>query len=115
MVPLEPTLSSQPSTRLELPPMPARAVLGIPLALTDYTGTLDWIDVAVTAGHRGYLCVAATHTVVACSEDKELRRAVLVAAFTVPDGQPLVWALNALGHRLRDRVYGPELMDRACA
>jgi N-acetylglucosaminyldiphosphoundecaprenol N-acetyl-beta-D-mannosaminyltransferase len=33
----------------------------------------------------------------------------------VPDGQPLVWALNALGHRLSDRVYGPELMERACA
>jgi N-acetylglucosaminyldiphosphoundecaprenol N-acetyl-beta-D-mannosaminyltransferase len=27
---------------------------------------------------------------------------------------PLVWALNLLGHSLRDRVYGPELMTRAC-
>jgi N-acetylglucosaminyldiphosphoundecaprenol N-acetyl-beta-D-mannosaminyltransferase len=26
----------------------------------------------------------------------------------------LVWALNALGHRLDGRVYGPELMARAC-
>jgi N-acetylglucosaminyldiphosphoundecaprenol N-acetyl-beta-D-mannosaminyltransferase len=25
-----------------------------------------------------------------------------------------VWALNALGHRLRDRVYGPDLMALAC-
>ena len=40
---------------------------------------------------------------------------MLGADFTVPDGQPLVWALAALGHRLQDRVYGPELMDRACA
>ena len=40
---------------------------------------------------------------------------VLGATFTVPDGQPLVWALNALGAGLSDRVYGPELMDRACA
>jgi N-acetylglucosaminyldiphosphoundecaprenol N-acetyl-beta-D-mannosaminyltransferase len=39
---------------------------------------------------------------------------VLGADFTVPDGQPLVWALNLLGHRLGDRVYGPDLMDRAC-
>ena len=51
----------------------------------------------------------------ACQEDPELRAAVLGASFTVPDGQPLVWALNALGHQLPDRVYGPELMDRACA
>ena len=35
---------------------------------------------------------------------------------TVPDGQPLVWALRALGRSdgLEDRVYGPELMARAC-
>ena len=33
----------------------------------------------------------------------------------MPDGQPLVWALNLLGHRLKDRVYGPDLMDKACA
>jgi len=90
-------------------------VLGVPLALTDYEHTLDWIDTAVANRHRGYICVAATHTVVACQEDPKLRAAVLGADFTVPDGQPLVWALNALGHRLRDRVYGPDLMDKACA
>ena len=89
-------------------------VLGVPLALTDYTRTLDWIDAAIAAGSREYICVAATHTVVACGEDDELRGAVLGSSFTVPDGQPLIWALRALGHELGDRVYGPELMARAC-
>jgi N-acetylglucosaminyldiphosphoundecaprenol N-acetyl-beta-D-mannosaminyltransferase len=32
----------------------------------------------------------------------------------VPDGQPLVWAMNALGHDLSSRVYGPDLMARYC-
>jgi N-acetylglucosaminyldiphosphoundecaprenol N-acetyl-beta-D-mannosaminyltransferase len=95
--------------------MPAQPVLGVPLALTDYAGTLDWMDAAIDSGHRGYVCVAATHTVVACQDDADLRDAVLHADFTVPDGQPLVWALNALGHDLGDRVYGPTLMDLACA
>jgi len=96
-------------------PMHAVPVLGIPLALTDYEATLDWIDAAVAHGHRGYVCVAAVHTVMACQDDPALRAAVLAADFTVPDGQPLVWALRALGHPLPDRVYGPELLDRACA
>jgi N-acetylglucosaminyldiphosphoundecaprenol N-acetyl-beta-D-mannosaminyltransferase len=91
------------------------AVLGVPLAITDYERTLDWMDASAEAGHRGYVCVAATHTVVACSEDAELRAAVLGSDFTVPDGQPLVWALRLLGQRLGDRVYGPDLMDAACA
>jgi N-acetylglucosaminyldiphosphoundecaprenol N-acetyl-beta-D-mannosaminyltransferase len=95
--------------------MPAQELLGIELALTDYAGTLDWVDGAIEAEARAYVCVAAVHTVMACQEDPELRAAVQGATFTVPDGQPLVWALNALGHRLPQRVYGPELMDRACA
>jgi N-acetylglucosaminyldiphosphoundecaprenol N-acetyl-beta-D-mannosaminyltransferase len=95
--------------------MPAQELLGIELALTDYEGTLDWVDEAIEAEARAYVCVAAVHTVMACQEDPELRAAVQGADFTVPDGQPLVWALNLLGHDLRDRVYGPELMDRACA
>jgi len=90
-------------------------VLDVPLALTDYERTLDWMDATAEADGRGYICVAAVHTVMACREDAELREAVLGADFTVPDGQPLVWALQLLGHPLRDRVYGPELMDRACA
>ena len=94
---------------------PAEAVLGVPLALTDYEKTLDWIDGTVATNGRGYVCVAAVHTVMACQDDPELREAVEGASFTVPDGQPLVWALNALGHSLPDRVYGPELMDRMCA
>lgn len=90
-------------------------MLGIPLALTDYEETLDWMDAAAASEHRGYVCVAAVHTVMASQEDPELRAAVLGADLTVPDGQPLVWALRALGHPLPDRVYGPELMWRACA
>ena len=94
---------------------PTADVLGVPLALTDYEGTLDWIDATVAAGRRGYVCVAATHTVMATREDPELRDAVLGSDFTVPYGQPLVWALNLLGRELDVRVYGPTLMDRACA
>ncbi len=90
-------------------------VLGVPLALTDYDKTLDWIDAMVASRSRGYVCVAAVHTVMASREDPELREAVLGSDLTVPDGQPLVWAMNALGHDLPSRVYGPELMDRACA
>jgi N-acetylglucosaminyldiphosphoundecaprenol N-acetyl-beta-D-mannosaminyltransferase len=96
--------------------VPPRAidVLGVPLALTDYEGTMDWMDAMIRAQDRGYICVAAVHTVMACQEDDELRAAVLGSSLTVPDGQPLVWAMNALGHELPHRVYGPDLMARYC-
>ncbi len=90
-------------------------VLGVPLALVDYERTLDWIDAKVAQRSRGYICVCNVHTVMASAEDPELRSTLLGSSLNVPDGQPLVWALSALGHRLEDRVYGPELMARACA
>ncbi len=90
-------------------------VLEVPLALIDYERTLDWIDAAVQTRERGYLCACNVHTVMASREDPELRAALLASSLNVPDGQPLVWAINALGHPLAGRVYGPELMARACA
>ena len=95
-------------------PPPSVEVLGIPLAITDYSRTMDWMDATIVDGGRGYVCVAATHTVMACQEDPELREAVIRSDLTVPDGQPLVWAMNALGQNLPSRVYGPELMARYC-
>jgi N-acetylglucosaminyldiphosphoundecaprenol N-acetyl-beta-D-mannosaminyltransferase len=98
---------------LAVPP-PSVDVLGVPLALTDYERTIEWMDATIATGRRGYVCVAAVHTVMACQEDPELRAAVLGSDLTVPDGQPLVWAMNALGHDLSSRVYGPDLMARYC-
>lgn len=109
--------SSVAAPALPEPPRPpaTQTLLGVPVALTDYERTLRWIDAAVAARSREYICVAAVHTVMAVQEDEQLRQAVLGSSFTVPDGQPLVWALKALGHEMGDRVYGPTLMDLACA
>jgi N-acetylglucosaminyldiphosphoundecaprenol N-acetyl-beta-D-mannosaminyltransferase len=90
-------------------------VVGVPLAVIDYEKTLEWMDAMVAARATGYVCVCNVHTVMASHEDPELRAALMSSSLNVPDGQPLVWAMNALGESLRDRVYGPELMARACA
>jgi N-acetylglucosaminyldiphosphoundecaprenol N-acetyl-beta-D-mannosaminyltransferase len=90
-------------------------VLGIPLARTDYEQTVELIDTYASRRERGYICVSNVHAVMAAAEDPELHAALLGSTLNVPDGMPLVWAIKALGHSLKDRVYGPELMWRACA
>jgi N-acetylglucosaminyldiphosphoundecaprenol N-acetyl-beta-D-mannosaminyltransferase len=90
-------------------------VLGVRLAVTDYEQMLDWIDGMVASRMRGYLCACNVHTVMASREDPALRASLDSSSVNVPDGQPLVWAMNALGHSLDTRVYGPELMARSCA
>jgi N-acetylglucosaminyldiphosphoundecaprenol N-acetyl-beta-D-mannosaminyltransferase len=98
-------------------PSPATVdVLGVQLALTDYAEMLDWIDAMVGSRQRGYLCACNVHTVTASRSDPELRASLESSlAVNVPDGQPLVWAINTLGHPLSERVYGPELMLQASA
>lgn len=76
---------------------------------------IDWIDATIAGGGRSSLSAAAVHLVVAAQEDPQVRAATLATTLVVPDGQPLVWALRALGHRAATRVYGPELMARHCA
>ena len=93
---------------------PASAeVVGVPLALTDYEGTMDWMDAVVAAREKATLAAAAVHLVMVAREDPKTAEAVAATSLVVPDGQPLVWALRALGHDA-SRVYGPDLMAKYC-
>jgi N-acetylglucosaminyldiphosphoundecaprenol N-acetyl-beta-D-mannosaminyltransferase len=112
---MQPEGSTEPSLTTVVPRPDTADVLGVPLALIDYDGALDWIDAMVAARDCGYVCVCNVHAVMASAEDPELRSALMGSSVNVPDGQPLVWALNLLGHGLDDRVYGPEMMARYCA
>lgn len=107
--PLPPGLDA-PSQTPELPTVP---VVGTPLAITDYAETMDWMDSVIARRERVCLTAAAVHLVMVAGEDAETRDAVS-QALAVPDGQPLVWAMRALGHGNASRVYGPELMARYC-
>jgi N-acetylglucosaminyldiphosphoundecaprenol N-acetyl-beta-D-mannosaminyltransferase len=98
------------------PTLPQRAeILDVPLAVSDYDEVIDWMQALIAAGGRGYVTAAAVNLVMSAREDPQARAAVLGATLAVPDGQPLVWALRALGHKRATRVYGPDLMARFCA
>jgi N-acetylglucosaminyldiphosphoundecaprenol N-acetyl-beta-D-mannosaminyltransferase len=101
------------STAPVLPP--TAEILGVPLAISDYQQVMDWMEQTIATGGHGYLTAAAVNLVMSAREDRETLAAVLGATLAVPDGQPLVWALHALGHPRATRIYGPELMARFCA
>ncbi|MDX6681029.1 MAG: N-acetylglucosaminyldiphosphoundecaprenol N-acetyl-beta-D-mannosaminyltransferase [Solirubrobacteraceae bacterium] len=89
------------------------SVLDIPLAVGCYEDVMDWMDAVIRADERVSISAAAVHLVMVAREDPETH-AALLNTMTVPDGQPLVWALHALGHPQASRIYGPELMARYC-
>lgn len=94
---------------------PSAQVLDTPLAISDYSGVLAWMRSTILAGERGWVSAAAVNLVMSAVDQPQVRAAVDSATLIVPDGQPLVWALHALGHRSATRIYGPELMARFCA
>lgn len=89
-----------------------REVIGVPLAMTTYSGAMDVMDGMIARREPGYVCAVAVHAVTVAQRDEEMRAALLGSSLTVPDGMPLVWAANLLGENLPHRVYGPELMRR---
>src|SRR5262245_39127235 len=108
-----PTLD-QHALRSRAPELRRASVLGVDLAVTDYEGTMDWMDEVIRRRGRACISAAAVHLVMVIRDDAEARRAV-DSIVTVPDGVPLVWALRALGHPEASRVYGPDLMAHYCA
>jgi N-acetylglucosaminyldiphosphoundecaprenol N-acetyl-beta-D-mannosaminyltransferase len=83
--------------------------------VSNYEEVMDWMDAMVAAGERGYVTAAAVNLVMNARENQATMEAVMAATLAVPDGQPLVWALHALGHADATRVYGPDLMAMYCA
>jgi N-acetylglucosaminyldiphosphoundecaprenol N-acetyl-beta-D-mannosaminyltransferase len=96
--------------------IPTRELLGVRFALTDYEGALARIEEIVAGRDEGYVCCTSVHGLMESRRDRELAAALNGAALNLPDGMPVVWALNLLGEgrALQDRVYGPTLMEMAC-
>ncbi|HEX5307704.1 MAG TPA: WecB/TagA/CpsF family glycosyltransferase [Solirubrobacteraceae bacterium] len=108
--------ASAPRPPGAVPAPPARAeVLGVPLAISSYDEVLDWMDATVACGARGSITAAAVNLLICARDEPATMQAVRDLTLAVPDGQPLVWSLRALGHTRATRVYGPELMLRWCA
>lgn len=83
----------------------------MPLAISNYDEVVDWMNAMIAADARGYVTAAAVNLVMSAHEQPDTKAAVLGATLAVPDGQPLVWALRALGYDRATRIYGPDLMN----
>lgn len=89
-------------------------VIGLPIAATDYSGAVSWILEHANKADRAYAVEAAnTHVAALARHDPEFGQTMRRFDLIVPDGMPLVWAVNAklpAAEKLRARVYGPSLM-----
>ena len=93
-----------------------RNVLGILMDAVDYEAAVDFVIRAALECRGAAVSALAVHGLMTGVLNREHQYRLNHFDLLVPDGQPVVWALNLL-HRtgLRQRVYGPNLTLRVCA
>src|SRR3989344_2980367 len=90
------------------------AVLGSFYSVVNFDGMVERILRDAKTGKPGYVCVANVHTTMMGFFDEEYRRITNMSAYSVPDGQPVRWAMRLLGAKAQERVRGPSLMKAVC-
>jgi N-acetylglucosaminyldiphosphoundecaprenol N-acetyl-beta-D-mannosaminyltransferase len=88
-------------------------VLGVRVAGVTYDSALSEIERLAREPRPTAVCPANTHILAEVSHDAAFARVMAKFDLVLPDGMPVVWAMNAFGARLRDRVYGPYFMRHA--
>lgn len=88
-------------------------VLGTPVAVIDYQRALE-LSWHLARGNRPAMVSACnTHLVALARHHPQFARTLWKFDLILPDGYPLVWAMNRQGAQLSERVYGPFFMRHA--
>jgi exopolysaccharide biosynthesis WecB/TagA/CpsF family protein len=92
-----------------------RNVLGVLVDAVELETATQMVVDAAREQRPMSVAAFAVHAIMMAAGDRRLRAQVNRIDLVGADGQPVRWALNLLhGTRVRERVYGPELMRRLC-
>jgi N-acetylglucosaminyldiphosphoundecaprenol N-acetyl-beta-D-mannosaminyltransferase len=94
---------------------PEFRVLGVRVHAVQIPDVIAQMECWISEGQRcHFIAVTGMHGVTEAQHDPCFKEILNSADLVVPDGMPLVWLGRRHGHRLRRRVYGPELMQTFC-
>tara|TARA_B100000902_G_scaffold341636_1_gene345175 strand:- start:79 stop:840 length:762 start_codon:yes stop_codon:yes gene_type:complete len=85
--------------------------IGIPLDNLSMSETLDRIENSIFSNKQIHHCVINAGKVVKMQTDKKLQESVISSDIINADGMSIVWAARLLGHEIKERVAGIDLMD----
>jgi N-acetylglucosaminyldiphosphoundecaprenol N-acetyl-beta-D-mannosaminyltransferase len=85
-------------------------ILGMPVARVNYESAFEIVQDLARQSRPTAVCPANTHIVSEARRDPSFACVMSKFDLVLPDGMPVVWAMNLRGADLSDRVYGPYLM-----
>ena len=88
-------------------------LLGTQVACATYDSALERIKALALEQRPTAVCPSNTHILGEARHNPEFARILDRFDLVLPDGMPVVWALNFRGAGLKDRVYGPYFMRYA--
>ena len=86
-------------------------ILGTPVACVTYDSALEIIKTLARERRPTAVCPANTHILAEARRNPDFARVMSKFDLVLPDGMPVLWALNWFGAGLCDRVYGPYFMQ----
>jgi N-acetylglucosaminyldiphosphoundecaprenol N-acetyl-beta-D-mannosaminyltransferase len=89
------------------------SILGTPVSCVTYQSALEVVQKLAREARPTAVCPANTHILAEARSDPGFARVMSKFDLVLPDGMPVVWALNLRGAGLSDRVYGPYFMKYA--
>lgn len=88
-------------------------LMGTHVACATYDSALERIKALAREPRATAVCPSNTHIIGEARHNPEFARVLARFDLVLPDGMPIVWALNLGGAGLNDRVYGPYFMRHA--
>jgi N-acetylglucosaminyldiphosphoundecaprenol N-acetyl-beta-D-mannosaminyltransferase len=88
------------------------SILGIPVHDVTAEETLALIDQFVRRGAPHQLCTVNPEFIMTAQKDLDFQQILQHSALNLPDGIGVLWAARRLGHPLRERVAGSDLVGQ---
>jgi N-acetylglucosaminyldiphosphoundecaprenol N-acetyl-beta-D-mannosaminyltransferase len=88
----------------------AVVILGLPFHNVSFADTVEWVRQRIRSRRPAYIATVNMDFVTQAWRDPELQRILLEADLVVADGIPIVWLSRILGHPLKERVTGSDLV-----
>ncbi len=86
------------------------SILGVPVHDVTTEETLALIDQFVRDGTPHQICTVNPEFIITARQDAEFKRILQNSSLNLPDGIGVIWAARRLGHPLRERVAGSDLV-----
>jgi N-acetylglucosaminyldiphosphoundecaprenol N-acetyl-beta-D-mannosaminyltransferase len=86
------------------------SIVGTPVACATYDSALERIKAFARESQATAVCPCNTHILAEARHNPEFARVLARFDLVLPDGMPVVWALNFRGAGLKDPVAGPYFM-----